>query len=636
MSAPSPRNPDLNPNPHPYAIKTTSTGLLSRSSSTGFNTNASKNHYVPLSPSPTRSSFHGNEKKHRATKSQYIPESSPTKAPRPLPAPPAFSSGDGHGSTDEASAPRRARRADTLPSVPSSAPSPFINTPIPVSVVDLPYNPKLWTPSELSSYLATALRVTSPDKTQESSDVVVLPARVAKDIATFVREMSITGRTFLRLNEDDLNIMGVNQKWREALLLASRNLRQNVIKGRIWGPDLDPELESITSPSSSRPGSTSPSRPLPNPPLYANPEYNSSASSIEELPQPSPQSGRLRRKNGRVQGMVASFERSGSFSSDAGGVDEGKPSATLLDSWRDEVRDMDTDNDATSFSSRSSPEYDTTFIAESTVADAEEEMLVQVKDAAEYEPTIEELLAGPGPDADILKRRSWGARAWEELEAVPGLTTVKRIPTDEVVNGVDTVVANGSGKSSSGRGRREEQRRIVTAIFTPPVEAPPLPVGPEESALDPVNLASIPQDVLVEDHLPHSSNEQALLDELAETKALVAAFRARLEVVEQKVDALEQKERLTSHIEPEPTLGSALYTQASSLIPSFASSLVLSRRSRNSIRNAPAVDPENDDADRAREPASVSDIPAYVLLVGIGVCAVVLKVMLKRVGDRRG
>ena len=40
--------------------------------------------------------------------------------------------------------------------------------------------------------------------------------------------------------------MGVNNLWREALLNASRNLRQNVLKGRIWGFDESKEEGILT------------------------------------------------------------------------------------------------------------------------------------------------------------------------------------------------------------------------------------------------------------------------------------------------------------------------------------------------------------------------------------------------------
>lgn len=60
---------------------------------------------------------------------------------------------------------------------------------------DLPDDPRIWSPSQLSTYLASSLRVTSGD----------LPPLVAQDIAIFVRAQKITGKKFLRLTEGDLD-----------------------------------------------------------------------------------------------------------------------------------------------------------------------------------------------------------------------------------------------------------------------------------------------------------------------------------------------------------------------------------------------------------------------------------------------
>lgn len=199
--SPSKKDTDLRPNPHPYAIKTTSTGLLTRSNSTSQNTNATRHQYVP--PSPTRS-----------TKSSFSSVGSnesgngSSRAPRPLPVPPSFpSSGSlngGYHSAEEVYTPsRRVKRADTLPSFAVPHPTPSHSAPLynAVTLDDLPSNPKLWTPAELASYLTTALRV-SPSRASDAAGGI--PARVAKDIATFVKDARITGRTFLRLNEADL------------------------------------------------------------------------------------------------------------------------------------------------------------------------------------------------------------------------------------------------------------------------------------------------------------------------------------------------------------------------------------------------------------------------------------------------
>ena len=139
---------------------------------------------------------------------------SPTReAPRPLPIPPALDTpvdrkaGSGPGgyvSADEVasgSAPRRRpRRSETMPIIPLPTQSLLIPAP---SVEDLPDNPKLWTPSQLATYLTTALRVTSGGKPGEVESIG-LPPLVAKDIAAFVKSARIGGRTFLRMNEEDL------------------------------------------------------------------------------------------------------------------------------------------------------------------------------------------------------------------------------------------------------------------------------------------------------------------------------------------------------------------------------------------------------------------------------------------------
>ena len=94
--------------------------------------------------------------------------------------------------TLEDATPRRAKRAETLP---SSAPASDVATSL--TLESLPSNPKEWTPAQLASYLATALRV-------KSGEALSLPSPVIRDIAQFVRDRGITGRGFLRLNDVDL------------------------------------------------------------------------------------------------------------------------------------------------------------------------------------------------------------------------------------------------------------------------------------------------------------------------------------------------------------------------------------------------------------------------------------------------
>lgn len=180
------RSNPTQPNRHPYAIKTTSTSLLTRSNSTGPGTH-SHHFYVPTSPSPSS--------KHRYTRSDAsgVRSDALPSSPRPLPTPPTLDlptkslyKHTGYVSAEDLS--WRARRAETLHTPPPSSP---------IKVEDLPSNPKVWTATHLSSYLITALRV-------RGDDGLALPLAVAKDIAAFVKEARLNGRSFLRLTEQDI------------------------------------------------------------------------------------------------------------------------------------------------------------------------------------------------------------------------------------------------------------------------------------------------------------------------------------------------------------------------------------------------------------------------------------------------
>ncbi|KAI0750173.1 hypothetical protein C8Q80DRAFT_675653 [Daedaleopsis nitida] len=739
--SPSKKDSALKPNPHPYAIKTTSTGILTRSNSSGYNVNATHNYYIPTSPSPSRSDP---AKGHRYSKSlNLVPESPSRESPRPLPIPPALDGPntrrDGSGgsggyvSADEVVSlpPRRPRRSSTLPVIP--IPSPVLSAP---SVDDLPENPKLWTPSQLAVYLTTALRMTSGGKPGEIESIG-LPALVAKDIAAFVKSARIGGRTFLRLNEDDLEGLGMNKKWRDALLTAARNLRQNVLKGRIWGVDGSP----ATSPS---PQSASP------PTLFSNPELNSSSSSIESgasLSSAEDESGAAlgrskarRYRNGRVRGMIETFERSGSFSSD-GGYQEGEDGPgderTNLRRWaRQEGRvtgQRIVDSPSPS-KRRPLPMPPSPSGSHSSRVGADDE------------PTMETLLA------ELSKQPMTGARAWEEMDMAPG-DTVKRVPEGqaeaqtiyldaipETIIGSKTVTGLGSGRSSGGSSKGKSERRVVTAIFAPsspskdahrPLEATndleAFPVGdasPErhqKSRPLPATPADGPEAEV--DHLPQPVEpdttllERLLEEEILATRALLESFGARLEVVEQKVADLETKEvvrerelsALALHpqtrpaAEPEaqggaPSVEIGVQSSAAAMVdagiqsealdlssappspdalsstvcepanaPSGSNSAIANRKGKGKAAAAlastaasssalQAVTSEvvrrlhapasslfapssalaaREDGDEGEgegsHPANLGDLPSYVLLVGLGMCAVVIQVVLRKV-----
>jgi hypothetical protein len=71
----------------------------------------------------------------------------------------------------------------------------------------LPPNPKVWTPTQLGPFLTSALRVRSGQSgsgLQGAARNAPLTPRIARSIAAHVRYAEISGRVFLRLDEDDL------------------------------------------------------------------------------------------------------------------------------------------------------------------------------------------------------------------------------------------------------------------------------------------------------------------------------------------------------------------------------------------------------------------------------------------------
>ena len=461
--------------------------------------------------------------------------------------------------------------------------------------------------------------------------------------------------------------IGINQRWREVLLHASRVLRQSAIKAQIWGPHSD------SSPPS---GSASPA--LPSHP-FTNSQFNSSSSSVDlSSDEGLPDASRRRRHRGRVLGMVESFERSGSFSSESS-CDEGSPGdRELAENWLQEQAHIPVETQVViSPTSEAPPDA----MCKGAVCAAEPE-----------EPSIEALLAhnaeeDAGADAD--RSFAWGARAWEDLDIAPGVT-VKHIP-DQVATAspsepahtarqehpeesTDALSGTGGSAKANKRGRARDERRVVTAIFAPRTLAKPTAENQQHPAAD------------VEGPGPAASNEQAiqttseagaeegvredLLAELAATRALVEGLRVRLEGVEQKLSVLQDIEahretrryeergvdvhfpaegRETNALQgvepsmdaqplstdPEEAIQDPAASEPRSVgLPSSAAASQTYASTVSSIIHTSAERklnevPETPEQRSHGEP-TLSDLPQYVFLVGFGVCAVVLQVVLRK------
>ena len=431
--------------------------------------------------------------------------------------------------------------------------------------------------------------------------------------------------------------MGMNKLWRTALLSASRSLRKNVLRGRIWGigspthNDDDSQNHIFGEPGDFEFDDTAPAFPSA---LYSSSSSSSSVdlqtsaslpslSALERL-QRSP--GKYR--NGRVKGMVQNYEqtrsRSGSEASDVGEFGEKKR----------RLRAGSGSNVGA--------------------------------DDASGEPTMESLLGGDRSDGG-----SWGARAWEEDVTIG--ETVKRsapqppVPGEGAVNGhnigdaeelelqsdaqrerVDTARSGSWRSGRKGKGKRERPR--VSAIFT------------GNNVEEGVSLRDEFGPRPVQEDLPEEQEDARLA--LEETRALVLAFGRRLEEVERRVREMEEEREKeeeergkrsavikSGEVETgknednraHPTLLSRSFGLLSRIIHSFVS--MRSTPSPDTSPPAPETDADtntNTGLERMKGalhrtlfPTRFSELPSYMLLVSIGMCAVVLRVVIRRTIEKR-
>ncbi|WVQ80341.1 hypothetical protein IAT38_002446 [Cryptococcus sp. DSM 104549] len=91
-----------------------------------------------------------------------------------------------------------------------------------VKEVELPMNPKLWTPSELAQYLAYELRTGGVDGTGK-----VLPAPLVEDIKVWVLRQQVSGKTFLTGSSDGWGSTTRPPPFLPLLQSIARSLRRN-------------------------------------------------------------------------------------------------------------------------------------------------------------------------------------------------------------------------------------------------------------------------------------------------------------------------------------------------------------------------------------------------------------------------
>lgn len=467
--------------------------------------------------------------------------------------------------------------------------------------------------------------------------------------------------------------LGVNNLWKEALFNASRNLRQNVLKGRIWGFGEEDEKEMATSTP------------------FKHSAFNSSSSSLDESF--GSQDTTPSKSTGRVRGLVASLERT--CSSDSSTSNHGSFTSegdSMPGSWADDEAAFASGSEAASDVEERKTRATTVkcLVAEPAQTKILPEIPGEVA-SPDSEPSVEELLA-----QESLSR-SWGARAWEEADMTMG-ETIKRIATEDEVAAPELKMEHTGSSSGSRKDNAKDYAKAVTKlqikdIFSRPLPSRPLPTPPKSGTSSPIlqtPITRIPvqivekmdQSIQVEsesqDESEHDGTDAELVrqesENLQHTLSLLEQFQARLAEVEQKLKDLE-------HRDAEQALTSLEVPASAAFEPSKATSATESKTiqveaSTVELSPAPTAESESMNASesalslplvqlgttrshtRDNEPSDTDShriakkdwheylphhdwapldngIPHYVLMVGVGVCAVVFTAFLKRLAGKK-
>jgi hypothetical protein len=374
-----------------------------------------------------------------------------------------------------------------------------------------------------------------------------------------------------------------------------------MLRGRIWGtPTSEPEQQEEDENEIGAPLELS----------YAFPSISSSSS--PDLPLASDaDTGPVRvNANGRVRGMVDKWERESASSR----------SSSRSSTHRHRHRRSDSNNSSTSSDADAFPTTTTDTISPLPFPS----QVSAVVDASE-EPSIEDLLAAESESKSAPMDGSWGARAWEDLDTG---VTVRRAVDSDLAH--DTVVprrddsGSGSGSSNgisaagggSSNGSQRARRTVVDIFADEPSDAPTAEAG--------VQVDEIEDGQAVDAEL--EKRERALEDEVRGTRTLLEEFRRRLEDVEARVGVMEAKWSAAAPKSRNDKAVEAFFddpTPLPEVILPDASCDDDTDSERSVVRGGVGLGPE-----------SVSELPSYVFLVGLGVCTVVLQLVLKRVAGR--
>jgi hypothetical protein len=307
--------------------------------------------------------------------------------------------------------------------------------------------------------------------------------------------------------------------------------------------------------------------------------------------------------------MIESLERSGSFSSDSS-FDDTRIDIGAANRYVEEESiahspiEMDEESRSSAISSTTSSPVRRPL--------PQPPVHPSLRDFFEEEPTIEELLDTDGT-VMVQKEGPWGARAWEEIDRTAGVT-VKKVTTNTANSGVNNGLGMARGSRSGGSNessKLRDERRVVTAIFSPALGgADPAQAEPKKSEEGAVELLRF--------------REEQLEEQIRSTGALLEVFKKRLLEVEQKVHDMEEAEK---QLQKELSLRDRENDELKGRLRHNEQDLdkVTPSRHKDVVKKKPL-----DNLD----PQSISALSQYVIIVGLGVCAVVLRVVLRKVIGR--
>lgn len=438
--------------------------------------------------------------------------------------------------------------------------------------------------------------------------------------------------------------MEVNNLWRDALLNAARNLRANVLKGRIWGFEGDDGKE-----------------PAPVYPFRSRYNSSSSSSSIDETCEMRDSTPLKEGNNkGRVRRAVASLERSSS----SGSGSSNRGSAT---SDGDVAHGAFSDDEA-SFASGS----ELSDVEKRNARTTNQKRVLPeppMKKSVVEEPTVEELL-----EAAPLSS-SWGAKAWEDM--VIG-ETVKYIGSASPVD-VDL-----ESKELEFLSTGEARAQIQDILDKSPLNRP-LPSPPKSGSASPVPrrlITGLPVEIVQKvnkgvqvdsgPETPISAGvsetgditiNAATRDELKEALTLLEVYKKRLEDAEAKLELVEKKRvaHVSQSIETDALLeedtpghtveascGNAPLSETYSGLNVETDTErgdgkeIIQLNSSDSLDDVEETSQKAFDATDWRSYVKRPDwdpldhgVPTYVLMVGVGVCVVVLSTLVKRFVGKR-